>query len=187
MLCDVFYAFVLPFPKWRGVEIIYFPGFSATNLTPFSMFYFPRVSILSIADDWGGKRGQVKHTFLRSAKQASKRVCSVASIFPTSWILATPSGPSSTLEAKNSTPWSLYSGLSTNVGSTTPFSPEAAFNRLSAKRAPAMAMERVAEPAPSLAATTSSPPNCTRLRRAASPTRSGCEDWEKRGTMVTPE
>merc|ERR1711939_1011292 len=106
--------------------------------------------------------------FFRSPRHASSICSSCLLSLPTSWIFWTPSGPSSTLDAKNSTPWSLYNGLSTKVHSTTPFSPCEAFNKLSANRAPAIAMERVAEPAPSLALTTSSPPNWMRLTRASS-------------------
>lgn len=53
---------------------------------------------------------------------------------------------------------------STNAHSVT-LSPDSARMRVSVKRTPAMAMERVAEPAPSLAFTTSSPPNWMRWVR----------------------
>ena len=70
--------------------------------------------------------------------------------------------PSSTFEAKKSTPLSAYKSLLTNVGVTTPFSPERPRRSAFANFAPAYAIERVALPAPSFAFTTSSPPNWIR-------------------------
>lgn len=125
--------------------------------------------------------------FLRSPRQASISFSSTASTLPMGRIFSTPSGPSSTLVLKKSMPWSLKRGDSTKVGSTMPFSPWEARSRESAIRAPAMAMERVAEPAPSLALTTSSPPNWTRLTSSSLEDSSGWLLWLKRGTMVTPE
>ena len=59
-----------------------------------------------------------------------------------------------------------------------------------AYRKPAYAIERVAEPRPSLALTTSSPPNCTRFTRSAI-LSSGISTegfaWLNRGTIVSPE
>lgn len=57
---------------------------------------------------------------------------------------------------------------STNAHSETGVSPFMARRREETKRSAAAAMERVAEPAPSLAFTTSSPPNWMRLVSASS-------------------
>jgi hypothetical protein len=70
---------------------------------------------------------------------------SSAETLPTGWIFLTPSGPSSTLDAKYSTPWSLYRGDLTNVGSTTPDSPFMARMSELAKRAPAGAERSVSD------------------------------------------
>mmetsp|Transcript_11075 Transcript_11075/g.14635 ORF Transcript_11075/g.14635 Transcript_11075/m.14635 type:complete len:211 (-) Transcript_11075:246-878(-) len=66
-------------------------------------------------------------------------------------------------------------------------SPFAALSTFSANKYPAYAIERVAEPAPSLAWTTSSPPNMIRLVRAArSASLNESPVWERRGRMVSP-
>lgn len=69
-----------------------------------------------------------------------------------------------------------------------PFSPFTARMILFANSTPAYAMESVAEPAPSLAFTTSSPPNWMRFVSSSSevwakPEGRGWEDWESRGTI----
>lgn len=64
--------------------------------------------------------------------------CSSALNWPTGLIFLTPSGPSSTLEAKYSTPSDSYKGDLTKVGSTMPVSPFNARIRESVNRAPAI-------------------------------------------------
>mmetsp|Transcript_8751 Transcript_8751/g.18845 ORF Transcript_8751/g.18845 Transcript_8751/m.18845 type:complete len:222 (+) Transcript_8751:378-1043(+) len=78
---------------------------------------------------------------------------------------------------------------STKVHSVTPLSPERAAMTLSANSAPAYAIERVAEPPPFLALTTSSPPNMMRWVRAS--TSASVKDtlgwtWDSSGTIVVP-
>ena len=66
--------------------------------------------------------------------------------------------------------------------------PFMAWRTLSVKRYPAYAMERVADPAPALAWTTSSPPNWVLFVIASSSASSGeyPGTCEKRGRMVIP-
>lgn len=96
-------------------------------------------------------------------------------------------------------------GRYTKLGSTIPFVPLTALRSFSAKlqisigvldtseltyRKPAYAMERVAEPVPSFALTTSSPPNCTRLTRSGILSAGIVTEgfaWLNKGTMVSPE
>ena len=79
-------------------------------------------------------------------------------------MVSTPSRPSVTLEAKNAASVILDS---TYVHSTMLASPFLARKHASANKAPAYAIESVAEPLPALAATTSVPPSCVRLVNAS--------------------
>ena len=70
---------------------------------------------------------------------------------------STPPAPSTTRVEKKGTPGTAEDA--TNEHSDTPFSPCSARSSEFTIRSPAAAMLRVADPAPSLALTTSSPPN----------------------------
>mmetsp|Transcript_35815 Transcript_35815/g.41783 ORF Transcript_35815/g.41783 Transcript_35815/m.41783 type:complete len:246 (-) Transcript_35815:247-984(-) len=120
-----------------------------------------------------------------STTHASSRLASKGVTLPTGWIFSTPFLPSSTRELKNGTRGSTFD--STNVHSTMPWSPRSAFSRENANSAPAYAIDRVAEPVPFLAFTTSSPPYWMRCVMAASFSSAILKpDWVIRGTIVGP-
>lgn len=88
----------------------------------------------------------------------------------------------------SASPPALSDERCTKVGATTPFSPLRALMILAANSAPAYAMESVAEPAPSLALTTSSPPYWMRFvsfsrSPCAKPDGRGEDDCDRSGTI----
>merc|ERR1712159_222830 len=86
----------------------------------------------------------------------SYQPCSYSEIVPKPWISSAPFVPRVTGEEKNGVD---AMEDSTNAHSVMPFSPLRPRRTDTAKRAPAYAIESVAEPRPSFAFTTSSPPN----------------------------
>lgn len=70
------------------------PSYTTSDFYALYMFSFAHFSPFSILP-------------LRSFKHTSSKLCSYSVILPTGWMVSTPFGPSSTLEAKYVTPWSL--------------------------------------------------------------------------------
>ncbi|EPY32646.1 malate dehydrogenase [Strigomonas culicis] len=122
--------------------------------------------------------------FTRPSTHFSRRSSSKALSFGTGSVFATPSLPSSTRELKYS--HLGFTSLLTKVYTATPCSPLRARMAASANSAAAYAMESVAEPAPSFALTTSSPPNWMRWVSAFTCSAESSGYLDRRGTMVSP-